>query len=207
MKRSIFIAVLGMGAAATAFGQGKVDFSNYTGSNAPKVKYSSNAAVVPAGKAGQTIGSSFSAALLYYVGTSALDIPTQSSQLTPFGGAFPLFGTSLGGTGADNTAYTGWFEGGIITIPGVTGSNSGFVSFEVEAFNSASYAAATIRGISSIFQSPTTSSSQGSAGGFTPGSWQSFTVQNVAAVPEPTTLALAGLGGLASLVMLRRKNA
>jgi hypothetical protein len=27
------------------------------------------------------------------------------------------------------------------------------------------------------------------------------------AVPEPTTLALAGLGGLASLVALRRKNA
>jgi hypothetical protein len=27
------------------------------------------------------------------------------------------------------------------------------------------------------------------------------------AVPEPATLALAGLGGLASLVMLRRKQA
>jgi hypothetical protein len=29
----------------------------------------------------------------------------------------------------------------------------------------------------------------------------------VAPVPEPTTLALAGLGGLASLVALRRKQA
>jgi len=202
MKKSIFAAVLGM-AAVAAYGQGKIDFGNYlTGPTDPTVKYANSN--VPTGKAGLTVGGEFSAQLLYYVGASALDIPSSTSQMSllTISGASPVGFNA----GADGAVYTGYFEGGAVQIPGVTGGTSGFVSFAIEAFNGTSYANSTIGGISSIFQSPTTATSSSGVGGFTPGSWQTFTVQNLGPVPEPTTLALAGLGGLASLVALRRKQ-
>jgi PEP-CTERM motif len=191
MKRNIFIAVLGMGSMAVAYGQGQVDFSNYTSSSAPKVTFG-----------GVTIGDTFNAELLYYVGTSASDKPTSAAQMTTLASSVVPFG--LAGGDANGSTYAGWFEGGLVTIPGVSAANNLFVSFEILAFQGASYANATVLGNSSIFQSPVTGTSLDSPGGFTPGSWQNFTVQ---AVPEPTTLALAGLGGLASLVALRRKQA
>jgi len=193
MKRNIFIAVLGMGSMAVAFGQGQIDFSNYTSTSAPKVTYN-----------GVSLGASYNAELLYYVGATSLDIPASAAQMTLLSSSLTPFG--LQGGDADGSTYAGWFEGGLVTIPGITTANKGFVSFEVLAFNTSSYATATIAGNSKIFQSPVTGTSSDSPGEFTPGSWQSFTVAPVGPVPEPTTLALAGLGGLASLVALRRKQ-
>jgi len=200
MKKNIFIAVLGMGVAGAAYGQGKIDFSNYAGSSSPTVNYA--ASNVPAGKAGLTIGSSFVAALYYYVGTGASDKPTLLSQMSAYGAPFPKFGTSLGGTatGLDGAPGSGWFEGGVVQIPGVTGANYNFCSFLVEAYNGASLGASSVGGMSAIFQALTTSSpASGVPNMAAPG----FTVQNQ--VPEPTTMALGGLG-LAALMLFRRKQ-
>jgi len=193
MKRSIFIAVLGMASATVAFGQGKIIFSNYTSTSAPKVKFAAN---------GLAVGAEVNAELAYYVGTSALDIPASLAQMTLAPTTIDAFG--LAGGDADGSAYAGWFTGSTFQVPNVTGANNDFVSFEVLAFEGSSFAGATISGHSSIFQSPTSGSAGAGAPGMVPGSWQNFTVS---AVPEPTTLALAGLGGLASLVALRRKKA
>jgi hypothetical protein len=198
MKKSIFIAVLGM-AAVAAYGQGKIDFSNYGGTSSPTVNYPSNV------NGGVTVGSSFYAELYYYVGATALDIPTSTSQMTALTTDKPLFGSSLGGsyTGADGTPGSGWFEGGIVQIPGVTSANNLFTSFAIYVSNDPALA-----GFTSIFQYPTSASASagatsmaaafGSGGG---------TLLTLLPVPEPTTLALAGLGGLASLVAFRRKQA
>jgi len=203
MKRSIFIAVLGMASATVAFGQGKIVFSNYTSSTAPKMSFSSNPALAPAGAAGKTLGAEVSAELAYYVGTSATDIPTSLAQMTLAPTTIGPFG--LAGGDADGSAYAGWFTGSTFQVPGVTGANNLFESFDVLAFIGSSYANASYRGLSSIFQSPTSASSGGSTPPMVAGAWQSSLT--VSAVPEPTTLALAGLGGLASLVALRRKKA
>jgi len=202
MKRNIFIAVLGMGSMAVAFGQGKIIFSNYTSTSAPKVHFNANPALAPAGAAGLTVGSSVSAELAYYVGTSALDVPSSLSSMTLAPSTINPFG--LAGGDANGSQYAGWFSGSVFQVPGVSAANNTFVSFEVLAFIGSSYANATYAGNSSIFQSPTSATSSSGTPGMVPGSWQNFTVS---AVPEPTTLALAGLGGLASLVALRRKQA
>ncbi|HEX4349393.1 MAG TPA: PEP-CTERM sorting domain-containing protein, partial [Verrucomicrobiae bacterium] len=62
------------------------------------------------------------------------------------------------------------------------------------------YGSSLIRGHSAEFSSTL-------ATGLTTPPYGLFSSFTVAAVPEPATLALAGLGGLASLVMLRRKKA
>jgi hypothetical protein len=202
MKRNIFIAVLGMGASLAAYGQGQINFSNYlTGPSDPIITHN-----------GQGLGSEYLAGLAYYVGTSALDVPTSLGQMTIFnfsdtaGDSAPVaFGLGAGGV-TDGSKYSGWYNGGTVTVPGITSANNTFVSFEVLAYNGASYASSAISGHSAIFQAPVTGSATAQVGGFAPGAWNSFTV-TTAAVPEPTTLALAGLGGLASLVALRRKQA
>lgn len=193
MKKSIFIAVLGM-AAVAAYGQGKIDFSNYGGTSSPTVNY-------PNG--GVTVGSSFYAQLYYYVGTGVTDVPTSVGQMTLLGSVKPLFGSSLGGTGADGAPGSGYFEGGVVTIPGVTSANNTFTSFDIFISNDPALA-----GYTGIFTYATSASAQsgatsmaaafGSGGG---------TLLTLLPVPEPTTLALAGLGGLASLVAFRRKQA
>jgi hypothetical protein len=201
MKRNIFMAVLGMGSMGLAYGQGQVDFSNYLTPTSPKVTFNTNPALVPPGTAGLSVGDEVNAELAYYVGTSALDKPTSLAQMTLLPSSITPFG--LAGGDADGSTYAGWFEHGLVTIPGVSSANNLFVSFDILAFIGGSYSGATYAGTSGIFQSIVTGGPLDNPGGFTPGSWQVFTVQ---AVPEPTTLALVGLGGLASLVAMRRKQ-
>src|SRR6267154_1206135 len=142
MKRSIFIAVLGMASATVAFGQGKILFSNYLSTTAPKVKFSTNVALAPAGAAGKTVGSEVNAELAYYVGTSLSDIPTSLAQMTLAPTTIDNFGIGLPISNAgnsDNGVYAGWFTGSVFQVPGVTGANNTFVSFDILTFIGASY--------------------------------------------------------------------
>lgn len=193
MKKSLILGIIGSGAIATAaFGQG-IQVGNYTGDSgligAP-ITYALSG--VPAGKAGETIGSEFSGEFYYSIGAGPLT--ALPSTLEAF------YGTD-GGSG-DGSGYQ---AGVLVSIPGWT---SGAVNFQWVVWNTATvgtFAPDTLVGQSAIFQmTPATDPSPNHPDMSTAIGYAPFTV---AAVPEPTTLALAGLGGLASLMAFRRKKA
>jgi hypothetical protein len=202
MKRSIFIAVLGMGSMAAAYGQGLVNFANYySGAQTTGITYANGPNV------GKGVGSEISVELLYGLSTvtdatllTALAYSDASGNISPVpagnnNGVGPGFITGNAGTATG----AGWFNGGTLTVPtiGATGPG-GTYAFALYAFGG------NYVGYSPVFTGTTSASSTAPTPDLPLGLGHgSFTVS---AVPEPTTLALAGLGGLASLVALRRKQ-
>jgi len=194
MKKSIFIAVLGIAACAvTSYGQGSVGFTSYSSNDgagtATTIFGSANA--IPDG---------YTADLYYFLGT--VSDPVNAALATSITAA-PTGLTDLGVTGV--TYSGGYFSGGVVTIPGYA---SGPVTFEVVAYNGSSYATSTIRGRSGSFTMSGIATGLAAVTNLGDGAdnFAAFQVATVTAVPEPTTLALAGLGGLASLVAIRRKK-
>jgi len=191
MKKTIVLAALGMTASAvTAFGQGSVIFSSYAANNTlgAYTYLIGSTTAIPDG---------FHADLYDAVGTVSDPVNTAlGSSVT----AIPVGLTDLGVLGV---TYTG----GFFNDPNpVTTATSGVITFEVVAFNGSTYANSTIRGRSGSFTMNSLAASPSPLNGLGDNG-QPFPTMYVASVPEPTTLALAGLGGLASLVALRRKQA
>ena len=198
MKKSIFIAVLGLSAGiASSYGQGFVAFSSYlaNGGAGATTKNFLTSALLPAG---------YTATLYYALGTVSdpVNENSQASITSPISAAFTLvagsgaeYDNSGGATGAPGLGY---FDGATLQIPTYV---SGPITFEIWASN----ASGLIVGRSGSFTDssiagpglPVTVTGDNAVGGM-----PNFLV---APVPEPTTLALAGLG-LASLVALRRKQ-
>jgi hypothetical protein len=206
MKRSIFAAVLGIGmaSAVSSYGQGFVNFNNYVSSTQTSgITY---AAGSPNGLSGMAVGPEILVELLYGASTdtsvsqmTALNYVSGSNESPVPAGAGLVSGPSTFGTGA------GIFIGGSVQIP-LTGLNSfaagSTLAFALEA--NGTYLGHTYYGVSGIFTGTTSASSTGNVPQLPAGlQGGSFTV---AVVPEPTTLALAGLGG-AALLALRRKKA
>ncbi len=191
MKKSIFIAVLGMAAcAATSYGQGYVVFSSYVADSGAGALTTLANGITP-------VGAGYTADLYYFLGTVTDPVVGSVSTALPTG----LIDSGI--TVAYDSNGDGYFQASTVTIPGYV---SGPVTFEVVAYNGASYANSAIRGRSGAFTESFITSSASAPptefGDNGPG-MPNF---SVAPVPEPTTLALAGLGGLASLVAIRRKK-
>jgi hypothetical protein len=179
MKKAIFIAVLGVAAiaATSSYGQGYVGFNTYICNGGVGV-----VTTFPNGTS--PVDGTFFGELYYALGTV-----TNPSNFTAIPSTITAFDNNGDGYVQDlNPAV----------IPGYT---SGAVSFMVYAYNSG-YA-----GFSAPFTESTIANSVSSPltnfGDNGPG----LVAFSVSPVPEPTTLALAGLGGLASLVAFRRKQA
>jgi hypothetical protein len=196
MKKSIVLAILGgTMAVASSYAQGIINFNSY-GANAGAgalTTFLSGGAAVPDG---------FTAQLYFALGT--VSDPVQSgnaaSILSPITGLTAVGSPVLyDTTAASGGAFPGYFQGGNVIIPGYT---SGPVTFEV--LTTGVVGSTDYQGRSGSF---TMASIPSSANPAIPMSgmpnWQVAPV----VVPEPTTLALAGLGGLASLIALRRKQA
>jgi hypothetical protein len=175
-----------------------VNFQNYnfgaTSLNAP-VTFGQTANVGGVnGVTGVRIGKEFTADLLY-----SLDGGVTYSLLTAGqsgSSAYPTpFAFGLGNDG-DAANFAGYFFGNGVTIPGYS---SGPVSFIVEAFHGANYAAADWKGQSAVFTMPSI------ATGTTPPSDFAGLTAFVVTVPEPSIFALAGLGA-AGLMAFRRKK-
>jgi hypothetical protein len=185
MKKNIFIAVLGLGFVVTSYGQGNINFQNYYSSTQTTgVSYGSGP------NAGMFVGPEVSAILLYGASTD-----TSVTQMTPLAASSTPFG--LGAVAAPGAIGTGagWFSGGTFLIPGAAGAT---YAFAIEAIGGG------YTGFSPIFTGATQATSTSPVPNIPLALEQSsFTVNPV---PEPTTLAIAGLGGLASLVALRRKQ-
>jgi len=205
MKKLLVASILGLSAvASTSYGQGLIHFANYFSSSSPLITYAS--ANVPAGKANLAVGSSFQAQLGYFIGSTA--DPLQLTWLTFVNGGNSspvVFG--LGNTVNDGDAGlgAGWFDGGSVSIPGINAGNAGNITFAVRVFNGGSWAAGTVEGQSSLFTGGAQATSSSPVPDLPQGGWQNFTVTNVAAVPEPSMFALAGLGSAALLIFRRRK--
>ena len=205
MKKSIFIAVLGVTATiASSYGQGYINFSSYAanGTGATTSMFTDSS----------LIGSPFQAELLYSL-TPVSDpvnntlassiISDPNAGLTAIPSSLAAFDNTGAATGALGLGYydgTTLNNGVAVIIPGYL---SGAVTFEVIAFNGADWADSSFRGGRQSLFSLRLITSAGQPANVFSALPNSF----VAPVPEPATLALAGLSGFASLVAFRRKQA
>jgi hypothetical protein len=207
MKRKVIASVIGaaalVGLAASSYGQGSINFNTYASTGYYPVTYST--AAQQALGVGLGAGPNVNVELGYFLGTSS-----DASQFTLIPTSIQAVGTTpeaINGTGA---TVAGYIQGGAVTIPGY---GSGPVSFEILAWvasgngaGDGSFAGSQYSDINNIFTwtEPSAAASPAPATFFQNLTGNAVLVQ---AVPEPTTLALAGLGGLASLMAFRRKKA
>jgi hypothetical protein len=130
---------------------------------------------------------------------------------TSTGGYSQIYSMSLNapGYGYNNIA---WSSTTAVDLQGTDNNQSGQPNYyygpagsvrsETISFNYSSILPSIIAGGESYLQLRLTPNNGGGA----PSSWYMNNVVLTTPTPEPTTLALAGLGGLASLVALRRKK-
>lgn len=205
MKRNVLASILGLAAlvvASTSYGQGQVNFQNYnfgaTTLNAPVTfGQTANQGGVN-GVSGVRVGKEFTADLLFSLDGGATYSLLTAAQAND-GTAYPTpFAFGLGNDG-DAGNFAGYFFGNSVQIPGYT---SGPISFIVEAYHGASYAAADWKGQSAAFTMPSITVVGGTA---LPSDFAGMSAF-VVTVPEPSVFALAGLGA-AGLMAFRRKKA
>lgn len=204
MKKSVLLGIVGVTGlvAGSSFGQGFIQLNNYfTGGN--QVTYGANVPANGISGALGTVGDGLTSAWtigLYFSPTAVSESGGIGIPASPL-----VLGTGGGSTVAvatGNSSTAGYYYAGPEFNTGLAAGANVWV--EVIAYPSGStYANALYRGHSAAFQMvtvPVTSTTPEFTGSF-PGS-------NiiVAPVPEPATLALAGLGGLSALVALRRKQ-
>ena len=184
MKKSILIAVLGVAAcAATSYGQGYVVMSSYLANGGlGAVTY------MPDGTT--PVSGNFTAELYFALGTVS-----DPGNGGPISGLFAPIPSSLVSYDANNDGY---FQNSTTVI--VPGYASGAISFEVWA------AGPGFQGRSGAFTESKIGADSGAPPSIFGDNGPGLSNFSISPVPEPTTLALAGLGGLASLVALRRKQ-
>jgi hypothetical protein len=185
MKKSVIITALGFAAGVmTSFGQGSMTFNSYTaGPSSTGVKiYDFN------GTTSTPLAAGFTADLVWSL------TPINESE----GNGALAAGWVLSGSGAPSvqsmatpfdTAHPGYFQGAnnFILNPYTPGTT---VYFEVIAYQTfyGSYANAGLRGHSASFSTTLTT------GTSLPPNMPLFQSFSIDIIPEPTTLALAGLG-------------
>lgn len=196
MKKSVAIAILGLAVGAvSSFGQGSIQFNSYFANNNEGILTMFSGAL-----GSGPVGAGYSADLLYSL--SPIVDSAGNGSLTP--------GWSFSGAGAPSLvnvatpfgtsgATLGYFQGPTFAVlPYTVGTT---VYFEVLAYQTASGSYSNSlagRGHSAPFSATlTTGLGLPDTANFAP-----FTVSQV---PEPATLALAGLGGL-GLLLFRRKQ-
>jgi len=175
MKKTILAIMAGAAFAASSYGQGTIVFANGTGS------------VISLNGVSATAAQGVKAQLWY--------APLGTTDLSLF--------TALSSTAAVGTPLAGRFSGGTQTIPGINPAG-GSVAAIVRAFDGATWATSFGQGQSAIFTVDTGDPTSIPAG--TPTSVAAlFGPINVVTVPEPSSMALAGIGA-ASLLLFRRRK-
>ena len=202
MKKKLLLSVLGM-TAVSSFGQGAIKLDNYNTSG-PYVTYGAGWGALT----GTGLGTGWTMGFYYW---NALGNFTGSTFSDPSGFADPTtLGSYLLATGAGSTATFGLDgqngaarAGSVWAVPIAPGSAGGAtVTLMIVAYVGSSYMTAWDRNHSAPFTLVTSDSSSPSTirtGTAMPG----FTVPMF---PEPSALALAGLGGAAWLLFRRCRS-
>lgn len=199
MKRLLLTLTVVAVSALTMYGQGRINWNNFTGG---AVTIGTDPQSGPSGgNTGDFVGSTYSVQLLWAAGTfadqAAFDAasPSSSPIVSFFGGTgnAPTHGPTVDGAGL--------YDGGSVVL----GPAAGVFTLQTRAWwntGFASYAAAATGG-RNVGQSALTQITATAAPTPAPDSViPAFTVQPI---PEPATLALAGLG-IASLLLFRRRK-
>jgi hypothetical protein len=178
MKKSIVASIIGVVATVAAIE------SSYGQGSIFFTSYGASTDAIVKNPSNQPVSAGYTAQLAYGFGTI-----TDPAALT-----------LSGITQAFNPAVPGYFTGGIVTIPGYAG---GPITFQVLAYDGTGYGSATttFQGTSTLFTLPSIATGTQPVGEFGP-ALLAFSVQPV---PEPSTLALFGLGTAALLFLRRRK--
>jgi hypothetical protein len=208
MKRKVIAAVIGtaglVGMAASSYGQGNIQFNTYQSTGYYPIVYGAGTGGLQNTGAGVNVDGE----LAYFIGTA-----TGSSVFTMLPSSIIAVSSTAKTPGvyANDPSGSGYIVGSAIAIPGYV---SGPISFEIFAWA----ASGTGSGVGGTLATSTINDSSAPlewteasiASGLSPaGFFQALpgeVVLTATATPEPTTLALAGLAGLVSLVAYRRKQ-
>lgn len=187
MKKLILSAALGL-ACASAMAQGTLNFANGAAGLQAPIKDATGAGLS---------GAAYMVDLFWAAGTV-----TEASSLAALGSPSGF---------STVTAQAGYFFGGQRSIPGQAGGST--ITVQVRAWAATAgqtwdqayaYAAAhsteALVGMSGLFQVQLATTPPG-----TPTNLGGLTSFSLVPVPEPSTLALAGLGAAALLIFRRRK--
>ena len=215
MKKSLVLGILGLATAAvTSYGQANIFLDNYVASSYNPVTYNGSKVTstlfggFTVGMyydpvAGQDVTAAFNAAMAGDVSHTALPSALSSSLIAA---------TGTGATAPILPAAPGYFSAPASFQIQASGNPSTFTLVVVAWAGGSSYATAAYRGYSQAVMISAAAPSVGNGGDvglfFPMGTGPALTevpMFSVYQVPEPTTLALGGLGGLA-LLFLRRKQ-
>lgn len=187
--------MLGMAASvavvSSAHAQGRVFFASYNYSTAAQIVYGAGAG----GTVGAGVNNTFTAGLWYFLGTTTLAAGGGPNMTLPTGWEQSSVTAQL-----STAAPTGYFNGPIANISDYV---SGPITFSIIAYNGTALnsATTTAQGNEAGFTLSSIASGVSPTGEFGAGA----TGFSVLPVPEPSVIALSGLGAAALMAMRRKK--